>query len=186
MSLLLRRSTHHAGSSSTSNGGHAILFAQPALHHTSLHDTMPNGDISGKALERHGIYYNQTASEESHFFSDHVDAVRRALLSFEESIPDEWEDSLLGECDGFGDVSVGPAWTHRQPNAAFIHIQNYGRRLERTAEYKSAIETFEGLQKIAKGVQQLVNEPGPEWISFWTKHVFHQFDGTSEQHNVLR
>jgi hypothetical protein len=143
---------------------------------------MPNGDISRKALERHGIYYNETVSEEYHFFPDHVDAVRDALLSFEESIPDEWEDYLLGEFDDFGDVSVGPAWTHQPPDAAFIRVQDYERRLERTTEYKSAVKTLEGLQKIAKGVRQLVHEQEPEWSSFWTKHVFHQFNDTSEHY----
>jgi hypothetical protein len=143
---------------------------------------MPTRDISRNALERHGIYYDEKVSEEPGFFPDHVDAVRDALLSFDGSIPDEWQDCFFGEFDEFGDASVGPAWTHQPPDAAFIRIQNYERRLERTEEYKIAVKTLEGLHKIAKSARQLEDEPEPEWSSFWTRHVFRQFNDTAEHY----
>jgi hypothetical protein len=66
--------------------------------------------ISRKDLEAHGIYYNADVftPSTSHTLPDHVDEVRKSLLSFENTIPPEWEEDLRQEFHKFGEADFGP------------------------------------------------------------------------------
>jgi hypothetical protein len=171
----------------SSDCGVAIVFVQLLFSHSSLaalHDTMPNGDIGRHALQLHNIYYNEeiyqapgvsTPSTDGPL-PDHVDAVREALLSFDGTIPEEWEKDLREELDEFGDADCGPTWAHYPQDVAFIHVQHNERAFqERSAEHIIAHNNLKWFQATAKRARQLLEEPEPEWSLFWRSEVFMLF-----------
>jgi hypothetical protein len=146
---------------------------------------MPNGNINRLTLRCHDIQYEEDVYQAPDIFAqptyrslpDHVDAVREALLSFENTVPEEWKEDLHDELAKFKDADLGPTWTHYPQDVDFISLQHNERNFqERSEEHITAHKNLKWFQEIAKRARQLFKEPEPEWSFFWRSEVFLLFN----------
>ena len=153
------------------------------------------GDIRRSNLELHGIVYEPDVYQvhdlfpqsTSRAFPDQVDAVREALLSFENTIPQEWEEDLREDFAKFGKADIDPAWTHHPPSSAFIRGKHYERHLrERSADWTTAHEDLKCFEKIAKRARDLLDALEPEWNFFWRSEVFTLFSDKASKQSGFR
>ncbi|KAH7395366.1 hypothetical protein DE146DRAFT_659883 [Phaeosphaeria sp. MPI-PUGE-AT-0046c] len=151
---------------------------------------MPNGNISRQTLRCHEIHYEEDVyqapdipTQPTHpSLPDHVDAVREALLSFENTIPEGWKKHLHDELAKYQDDDLGPTWTHHPQDAVFIPLQHYERSFqERSAEHNTAHKNMKRFQEIANRARELLKEPEPEWSFFWRSDVFLSFNAEARK-----
>jgi hypothetical protein len=157
------------------------------------------GDISRENLARHGIIYDPRvyqvpkASAQSTSFAlpDHIDAVREALLEFDNTIPEDWKEYLCEDftqfVEQFGRETLGPAWSHQPPTSAFIPLKLYERnRLERSSDWTKADENIKRFEAVAKSAQGLLEDAEQEWNRFWRSSIFMSFtDEAYEQNSYM-
>jgi hypothetical protein len=156
---------------------------------------MEKKDISRRALKRHDIRYEKTVYQDpslsthstSRPLPDHVDAVREALLSFEDTIPAAWKRDLRKELTKCDDVATYPEWTQVPPKAAFVRRQHNERILhEASTEHDKAHKNVQRSQQVAKRAKQMFAEAEPEWSHFWRSEVFLLFNVEAKEQSGLQ
>lgn len=156
---------------------------------------MPNGNINRLTLRCHGIQYEADVYQVPDIFAqptssplpDHVDAVREALLSFENTVPEEWKEDLQDELAKYKDGDLGPTWSHYPQDADFIPLRHNERKFQkRSAEHVTAHNNMIRFQEIAKRAGQLLQEPEPEWSFFWRSEVFLLFNDEARKQSSFQ
>jgi hypothetical protein len=150
------------------------------------------GDITRGNLVCHGISYDprvyrpDKASTHASTLTlpDHVDAIREALLSFDRTIPEEWEEDLRDEFKKYEEENFCSTWTHQPPDSAFIRLTKRQRnRPDRSADWTKADENFKRFETVVKRVHELLEDAEAEWNVFWRSKVFMPFsDEVYHQH----
>jgi hypothetical protein len=155
----------------------------------------PKRDISRRNLELHGIYYEPEVykvhdgftQSTSYALSNHVDAVREVLLSFENTIPEVFETDISKEFEKFGAADIGPAWTQRPQSSAYIRA-NYAQHAsgKRSTNWETAYKNVECCGEAAENAQRLLEDPEAEWNLFWRKEVFTLFSDEARKQPGLK
>lgn len=165
------------------------------LSQAPLYVTMPNGDISRQTLRCHNIHYEEAVyqvpdicTQPTHpSLPDHVDAVREALLSFDNTIPEGWKEDLHNELAKYQDDDLGPTWTHHPQDDVFIPLQHHERNFqERSPQHQTAHNNMKCFQEIANRARELLNEPEAEWNFFWRTGVFESFNDEARKQSCFQ
>lgn len=156
---------------------------------------MLNGNINRRTLRCHGIEYEEdvyqvpdiSAQPPYPSLPDHVDAVREALLSFENTVPEEWKSYLQKEPAKYKDEDLGPTWCQYPQDADYIPLQHNELPFQqRSAEHVTAHKNMNRSQEIAKRAGRLLEEPEPEWSLFWRSRVFLLFDDEAREQSSFQ
>ncbi|KAL9087713.1 MAG: hypothetical protein Q9165_006480, partial [Trypethelium subeluteriae] len=176
------------------------------------YDKPPPGSISRRNLERHGIIYHEkvyicddrvedqsedsaTTDAESDCVESglpsHVNALREALLTFSDIIPEDWRELFDDESKQYSsgfDEEQGTGWNASKkrtqidevesvqpPAAAYFTSRRYELRWP-SPQSTVAHENNERCKKIADAARKRAKEAEAAWAHFLRRRIFRDFD----------
>jgi hypothetical protein len=133
-------------------------------------------NITRKNLANHNILYDTDVYRPPSLLPGHVDAVREALLSFDNIVPGGkgWKMTFEDELKEHKDhISLESADSALPPDAFFIPVAGYQEELnERSTQWHTAHTNMKSCVEVTKSARKLEADMEDGWTNFWRQNTF--------------
>jgi hypothetical protein len=133
-------------------------------------------NITRKNLANHNIFYDADVCRPPCVLPGHVDAVREALLSFNNIVPGGkgWKKTFQDELNEHKDlISLESADSALPPDASFIPVAGYQEDLnERSPQWHTAHINMKSCVEVTQSAWELEADMEDGWTYFWRQNTF--------------
>jgi hypothetical protein len=146
----------------------------PSLADDNMTKSKQKKSISQPNLNHHNIFYDADVFRPPCILPGHVDAVREALLCFDNIVPggNGWKKTFQDEHTKHEPRNIN-LHSALPPDASFIPVAGYEEELnERSPQWRIAYDNMKSCVEVAKSARKLEADMEDGWTNFWRSNTF--------------